>query len=81
MRKLRIQSNFGRDCNTIACMAGYIAGAYRGIAAIPGQWVSTYLEANLDPNLEKPAEGMTEALLNQTKKVEEWCSVIMGMEQ
>lgn len=74
-------ANFGRDCDTIACMAGYIAGAFRGIEEIPEKWISTCLEANPDPDLEKLAEGMTEALLNQTKKVEERCGVIMGMEQ
>ena len=74
-------ANFGRDCDTIACMAGYIAGAYRGIDAIPEKWVSTCLEANPDPDLEKLAEGMTEALLGQTEKVKERCGAIMEMDR
>ncbi len=33
--------NFGRDCDTIACMAGYIAGAFNGIDSIPEKWIQT----------------------------------------
>jgi len=32
-------ANFGRDADTIASMAGAIAGAYRGVRAIPEAWV------------------------------------------
>jgi ADP-ribosylglycohydrolase len=32
-------ANFGRDTDTIACMAGGIAGAFGGIGAFPKEWV------------------------------------------
>jgi ADP-ribosylglycohydrolase len=32
-------ANFGRDTDTIACMAGGIAGAFGGIEAFPREWV------------------------------------------
>jgi ADP-ribosylglycohydrolase len=32
-------ANFGRDADTIASMAGAIAGALRGVRALPPQWV------------------------------------------
>lgn len=33
-------ANFGRDADTIATMAGGLAGAYRGIEALPDHWVA-----------------------------------------
>lgn len=33
-------ANFGRDTDTIACMAGGIAGAFAGIEAFPKEWVA-----------------------------------------
>ena len=32
-------ANFGRDADTIASMAGALAGALRGVDAIPTNWV------------------------------------------
>ena len=72
-------ANFGRDCDTIACMAGYIAGAFQGIDGIPAKWVQTVLAANPDPDLTRLAAGLTETLVKQSKKVEERCRVICEM--
>lgn len=33
-------ANFGRDADTIASMAGALAGAYRGVDALPSHWVA-----------------------------------------
>ncbi|MBN1246931.1 MAG: ADP-ribosylglycohydrolase family protein [Anaerolineae bacterium] len=33
-------ANFGRDADTIASMAGALAGAYRGVDALPAHWVA-----------------------------------------
>jgi ADP-ribosylglycohydrolase len=33
-------ANFGRDTDTIACMAGSIAGALAGASAFPGDWLT-----------------------------------------
>lgn len=72
-------ANFGRDCDTIACMAGYIAGAFGGIEAIPSKWTDTCLKANPDPDLEQLAVGMTEALVKQTQRTLENCNLITKM--
>jgi ADP-ribosylglycohydrolase len=56
-------ANFGRDCDTIACMTGYIAGAYNGVDAIPERWIKTVQEAQPEPDQEQIAVGVTEALL------------------
>ena len=32
-------ANFGRDADTIASMVGALAGAYRGVSALPAHWV------------------------------------------
>ena len=32
-------ANFGRDADTIASMAGAIAGAFKGASSFPGGWV------------------------------------------
>lgn len=62
-------ANFGRDCDTIACMAGYIAGAYNGIDGIPARWVDTCIEANPDPDPHEIAVGLTNGVLNERKKL------------
>ncbi|WP_406345034.1 ADP-ribosylglycohydrolase family protein [Streptomyces sp. NBC_00648] len=51
--------NYGRDCDSIATMAGALAGALRGEAPIPAAWVKPVAEASrLD--LHAPARALTE---------------------
>ncbi|MFD9967832.1 ADP-ribosylglycohydrolase family protein [Streptomyces sp. NPDC059011] len=51
--------NYGRDCDSIATMAGAIAGALYGGEPIPAEWVKTVAEASrLD--LHAPARTLTE---------------------
>ncbi|MFJ3901950.1 ADP-ribosylglycohydrolase family protein [Streptomyces sp. NPDC090025] len=38
--------NYGRDCDSIATMAGAIAGALHGEAAVPAEWVKRVAEAS-----------------------------------
>jgi len=73
-------ANFGRDCDTIACMAGYIAGAFNGIEAIPTQWVEAVLKANPDPDLIELSENLHKALLKQNEKDLERCNTILNMQ-
>jgi ADP-ribosylglycohydrolase len=72
-------ANFGRDCDTIACMAGYIAGAFNGIDAIPTQWVEAVLKANPNPNLAELAEKLYAALVQQNEKDLARCNTILKM--
>ncbi|MFJ5548323.1 ADP-ribosylglycohydrolase family protein [Streptomyces sp. NPDC093225] len=49
--------NYGRDCDSIATMAGAVAGALGGSAAVPAAWAKTVAEASrLD--LHAPAEAL-----------------------
>ncbi|MEU5217873.1 ADP-ribosylglycohydrolase family protein [Streptomyces sp. NPDC020807] len=50
--------NYGRDCDSIATMAGAIAGALHGEAAVPAEWAKRVAEASrLD--LHAPARALT----------------------
>ncbi|MET7717400.1 ADP-ribosylglycohydrolase family protein [Streptomyces sp. NPDC005407] len=50
--------NYGRDCDSIATMAGAIAGALHGESAVPSDWAKTVAEASrLD--LHAPAAALT----------------------
>lgn len=43
--------NFGRDCDTIAGIAGGIAGAFKGVDEIPKEWIEIVTKANPDVDL------------------------------
>ncbi len=57
-------ASFGRDCDTIAGIAGNISGALRGTADIPGEWIQTVERANQPFFAE--AEGDPDASLRRT---------------
>ena len=40
-RTMCYAANFGRDADTIACMAGSIAGALAGVGGFPAAWLAT----------------------------------------
>ncbi len=71
-------ANFGRDTECIACTVGGIAGALRGIEAVPKEWVQT-VEAALrqdkytvsNRSLKETAEGLYQALQNNLAKIKE----------
>ncbi len=72
-------ANFGRDCDTIACMAGYIAGAFNGIDGIRKSWVETCMNANPDPDIENLAEQLLEVVLEQNSRTIQRCNTIGEM--
>lgn len=56
-------ANFGRDCDSIACMAGYIVGAFGGIQSLPEDWVAAVRAANPEgPDLGAMAQQLTTVL-------------------
>lgn len=63
-------ANFGRDCDSSGSMAGYIAGAFNGVDAIPTKWIATSIEANPEAEFVKIAEGLAETLQKEKKKHE-----------
>jgi len=52
-------ANIGGDTDTIACIAGMVAGAYNGYAALPREWTEVFLEANPGLNFTWAAEQLT----------------------
>ena len=50
-------ANMGGDCDTVASMAGAIAGAFAGTLAIPGDWASDIQRIN-DLHLEDTAQAL-----------------------
>jgi ADP-ribosylglycohydrolase len=57
--------NYGRDNDTTGALAGAILGAYHGASGLPQDLVETVLTTNrenLDIDLEKVAETLTEAI-------------------
>ena len=51
-------TNIGRDADTIAGIAGELAGALYGIDALPTPWVEKVLELNPTPDMEKMAQDL-----------------------
>ncbi len=67
--------NIGRDTDCKAYVAGGLAGALRGIEAVPAEWVATVEKAVLtDPytvskrTARQEAEGLYQACLNEMRK-------------
>ncbi len=61
--------NFQGDVDTIAGMAGSIAGALHGLSRLPQDWVETVRSANADqPSLDSLGEGIFEALKEERRK-------------
>jgi ADP-ribosylglycohydrolase len=67
--------NFGRDTDCKAYTAGCLAGALRGIGAVPSEWVKTVEAAVLtDPytvskrTMREEAEGLYRACLNEIER-------------
>lgn len=58
-------ANFGRDCDTIACMTGYICGAFGGASSIPTTWIQRVQQTQPEPDYPTLADGMTEAVLHE----------------
>lgn len=68
-RVITYGANFGRDADTIATMAGAIAGAFKGIDGIRKEWVLK-LEAN-NPGQIELAEKLAEVTVKRMKDQEE----------
>ena len=56
-------ANAGDDTDTVGCIAGSIAGAFRGFQAVPGDLYQQLLAAN-DLDLESRAKAFVELVLD-----------------
>ncbi len=62
-------ANFGRDADTIASMAGALAGAWQGLAAFPAGWVEQ-MRAQSPRAHEDVAHGLVDVLLRRAEAAE-----------
>jgi ADP-ribosylglycohydrolase len=53
-------ANVGGDTDTIACIAGMLAGAFEGYHALPNDWKQLFKEANPQLDLEWAAKELTD---------------------
>lgn len=62
-------TNFGRDCDTIASIAGSIAGAYQGTAPISQDWMDAVRAANPgQPDIAELSNGLCDALVAEKER-------------
>ena len=74
-------ANYGRDCDTTACMAGYLAGAFQGLDAIPADWVEKVEKANPEADMLQISEGVARALSNERRRMQNLYQMIERMEE
>lgn len=76
-------TNFGRDTDCIACVAGAIAGAFSGSDALPEAWIDTVDQAVAsspytlqDRPLREMAGGLYEAVVNNAGRLRNQLQVV-----
>ena len=65
-------ANFGRDADTVASMAGAIAGAYRGISGFPAEWIAKIESEN--STQKQLAVDMTDLAVKRIEESENYSS-------
>jgi ADP-ribosylglycohydrolase len=60
-------ANLGRDADTIAGIAGELAGALYGVDVLPEAWVKKVLELNPNPDLRQMAADLTELVIKRNQ--------------
>lgn len=58
LNTIKAAANIGGDTDTFACIAGMIAGAYKGFGALPKDWYDIFKEANPALDFEWAAEEL-----------------------
>lgn len=76
--------NFGRDTDCTAAVAAGIAGAFKGIRAVPNEWIATVDQATKQHHLsvsqtamEEDARWLYDALLNESRRTQQRASLLM----
>lgn len=72
-------ANFGRDADTIASMAGAIAGAFKGATAFPPAWLEQ-VESENPRSQEKLAQALLDILLQRQEEVHQTSSLIRELQ-
>jgi len=60
-------ANLGRDCDTIASMAGELCGILNGARSLPDEWVDKVLRLNPEPDLLRLAEDLCSVLVERAQ--------------
>jgi hypothetical protein len=60
-------TNLGRDADTIAGIAGELAGALYGIDALPLPWVAKVLRLNPQPDMRQMAKDLTNLIIDRNQ--------------
>jgi ADP-ribosylglycohydrolase len=70
-------ANFGRDADTIASMAGAIAGAYHGAGRLPADWKEAVQSAT---PVDQPAlaRSLIEVLARRARQAMDWGATVQG---
>lgn len=73
---IKAAANIGGDTDTFACIAGSIAGAYRGFRALPEEWYREFQAANPLLDLEWAADELTRIAQKRTARGKRPCNTI-----
>jgi ADP-ribosylglycohydrolase len=60
-------ASFGRDCDTIAGIAGSLTGALYGMSNLPKEWVAAVMDACPEPDIKELAKKLTVLLHKRTE--------------
>jgi hypothetical protein len=74
-------TNIGRDADTIAGIAGELAGALYGIDALPTPWTEKVLELNPSPDMEKMAQDLSILIANRNQAQIEMSTKLLSVEK
>ena len=69
-------ANFGRDADTIACMAGGISSALHGTAAVGMDWIGKVTAAV--PGQDDLARKLVDVAISKARHAHEACETLMG---
>lgn len=74
---IKAAANIGGDTDTFACIAGAVAGAYRGFHVLPQSWYPEFTQANPLLDMQWAADALTElAATRLEKRREAVCNTI-----
>jgi hypothetical protein len=72
-------ANIGRDADTIAGIAGELAGALYGIDSLPTPWVKKVLKLNPSPDMEKMAKELSNLIIKRNQSQLERSSKLLSV--
>ena len=71
-------ANIGRDCDTIAGMAGALTGALNGARALPGEWVDKVVRLNPEPDLPALAADLCNLLIARAEEQQRLAAAVLS---